>query len=270
MAEPAEMTLSPSVGWGEIVRYRELLLTLALREIQVRYKQAVLGVAWVILQPLSLMLVFTLFFSVLLRIPSDGIPYPLFAYVALVPWGFFAAALSSSVTSLTSNANLVTRVYFPRAVLPLATVVAAAADFAVAALGFVGLLLFYRVTMTGNLLFVPLIFLIQLTLILGLALGLSALNVAYRDVRHALPLLVQLWFFVTPVIYPVSVVPDRYRTFYLANPMAGIIDSYRKTIIQGTPPDVTALALATCAATGAAIAAWWYFRRAERTFADVI
>lgn len=261
----------PSVpSWREVAARRELLWTLTLREIRVRYKQAALGIAWAILQPLSLMVVFTVFFSVFLRIPSDGVPYPLFASVALLPWSFFTTALSSAIPSLTNNASLITKVYFPRAILPLASILAAVVDFGLATLAFVGLLLYYRVGVTANWLFLPAIFALQVALTLGVALFFSALNVTYRDVRHALPLLIQLWMFVTPVIYPLSVVPERYRLLYLANPMAGIIDSYRKIVVHGAPPDWSALSMGAVVSAMLVTFAWRYFRRAEQTFADII
>jgi len=265
-----EKAMPPVSGWRELVARRELLWTLTLREIRVRYKQAALGVAWAILQPLSLMVVFTVFFSFFLRIPSDGVPYPLFVYVALLPWSFFATALSSAIPSLTNSAGLVTKVYFPREILPLASIMAAAVDFAVAAVVFLGLLFHYRVGVTLNVLFVPAIFALQVAFTLGVALFLSALNVRYRDVRHALPLVIQIWMFVTPVIYPVSVVPERYRLLYLLNPMAGIIDSYRKAVIHGVPPDWSALGLGAFVSAALVVFSWRYFRRAERTFADII
>lgn len=257
-------------GWQELVSRRELLWTLTLREIRVRYTQAALGIAWAVLQPLSLMVVFTIFFSFFLRIPSDGVPYPLFAYVALLPWSFSASALSSAIPSLTNNASLVTKVYFPREVLPLASILAATVDFAVAAVVFLGLFWYYRVGLTLNLLFVPAIFGLQLALTLGIALLFSALNVRYRDVRHALPLVIQIWMFVTPIIYPMSVVPERYRLLYLANPMAGIIDSYRKAVLHGAPPDWSALGIGAGVSAALLVFSWRYFRRAEQTFADII
>lgn len=268
--ETLEEVQPSTAWWRELAAYRELLWTLTLREIRVRYKQAVLGIAWAILQPLSLMVVFTVFFSLFLRIPSDGVPYPLFAFVALLPWSFFNTALTSAIPSLTNNASLVTKVYFPREILPLASILAAAVDFAVAALAFVGLLWYYRVAVTVNLLFVPAVVALQVALTLGVALFFSALNVRYRDVRHALPLLIQLWMFVTPVIYPVSVVPERYRLLYLANPMAGIIDSYRKIVIHGAPPDWSALGLGASVSAVLVVFSWRYFQRAEQTFADII
>jgi len=265
-----EKALPPVSGWRELAARRELLWTLTLREIRVRYAQAALGIAWAVLQPLSLMVVFTVFFSLFLRVPSDGVPYPLFAYVALLPWGFFATALSSAIPSLTNNASLVTKVYFPREVLPLASILAATVDFAVAAVFFLGLLGYYRVGPTLNLLFVPAIFALQFTLTLGVALLFSALNVRYRDVRHALPLVIQLWMFVTPIIYPMSVVPERYRLLYLANPMAGIVDSYRKVVLHGVTPDWLALAIGVCVSAILVVFSWRYFRRVEQTFADII
>ena len=255
----------------EIWTFRELLWQLARREVLVRYKQALLGAAWALLQPLSLMIVFTVFFSRFLKVPSDGIPYPLFAYCALLPWGFFAGSLSASVTSLTSNAHLVTKVYFPREILPLASILAASVDFGVATLLFVGMLVFYHVPVTVHLLFAPVIFLVQLVFTLGVGLFFSSLNVSYRDVRHAVPLLIQVWMFATPIIYPIGIIPERFRTLCLVmNPMAGIIDNYRTVVVRGLPPDPQILGLAALVSVVVAFSAYAYFKRAEVRFADII
>ncbi len=268
-------TPSPPLRLAASVRdlwtFREILWQLAGREIRVRYKQALLGTAWAVLQPLSLMIVFTIFFSKFLKVPSDGIPYPLFAYCALVPWGFFAGALSSSVTSLTGNAHLVTKVFFPREILPLASILAAAVDFGVASLMLVGLMTFYRVQATAYLLFAPLILIVQVVLTIGVAFLLSALNVSYRDVRHAVPLLIQVWMFATPVIYPVAIIPERYRSvWFVVNPMAGIVDGYRSVTVLGLPPDLRAVGSAALVSVIVAFASYVYFKRAEAVFADII
>jgi len=256
--------------FADLVAHRELLWTLALREIQVRYRQAILGVAWAILQPVALMTVFTIFFGWFLRVPSEGAPYPIFAYSALLPWLFFAASLSGGVSSLTSNAALVGKVAFPRAVLPLAAMLAAALDFLVGAAAFAVLLAVYGVGPTRQLLYLPLLFLIQVLFTAGLVLFLAALNVAYRDVRHVLPLLTQLWMFATPVIYPLSVVPEPYRFWAWLNPMGGLIDGYRRVVVHGTPPDPAALGLAACISLALLLGAFRYFTRAEGEFADII
>lgn len=268
-------TPSPPLRLAASVRgvwaFREILWQLAMREVRVRYKQALLGAAWAVLQPLALMLVFTVFFSKFLRVPSDGIPYPLFAYCALLPWGFFASSLSSSVTSLTGNAHLVTKVYFPREILPLASMLAAAADFGVALLLFVGMLVFYRVPVTAYLLFAPLILFVQLVLTVGVALLFSALNVRYRDVRHAVPLLIQVWMFATPIIYPIGIIPEPFRSVcLLLNPMAGIIDGYRSVAVLGLPPDLRAVGSAALVSVIVASASYVYFKRTEAAFADII
>jgi lipopolysaccharide transport system permease protein len=222
------------------------------------------------LQPVALMAVFTVFFGWFLRVPSDGVPYPIFAYSALLPWLFFSASMAAGVPSLTNNAALVGKVAFPREVLPLAALVAAGVDFAVAAVAFGFLLAWYQVSPTLHLLFLPLLVLIQVIFTAGIVLFLAALNVAYRDVRHALPLLTQLWLFVTPVIYPMSVVPDRLRVWLLLNPMGGLVDGYRRVVVHGVAPDFPALGLAAGVSLALLLGAYRYFMRAEGEFADII
>ncbi len=254
----------------EVLQYRELIWTFTLREIAVRYKQAVLGAAWAIIQPLSMMMVFTLFFSRLMHIPSDGTPYPLFVYSALLPWTFFATSLAFAVPSLTNNTQLITKVYFPREVLPLASVLAAGFDFCIAGLVLLGMMLVYRVPLTLSILWILPLLAIQIVFTIGAALFFSALNVSYRDVRHAVPLVIQLWMFATPVIYPASVVPDRYRTLYFLNPMAAIIEGFRQVLVRGLAPDLRLLVPAAAVAGIVLWASYRYFKKAEDTFADVI
>ncbi len=255
---------------AELAMHRELLWTFALREIQIRYRQAVLGVAWAVLQPVALMVVFTLFFGWFLRVPSEGMPYPLFAYGGLLPWLFFAASLSSGTPSLTSNAALVGKVAFPREVLPLATMVAAALDFAIAGTAFAFLLAAYGVGLTIQLVYLPLLVLVQVVFTAGIVLFLAALNVAYRDVRHVLPLVLQLWMFATPVIYPLSVIPEPLRVWYLLNPMVGLVENFRRVVVRGVPPEFLSLGLALLVSLPILLGGYWYFKRAEGEFADII
>ena len=254
----------------ELLRYRELLISWTLRDIKVRYKQSVLGIAWAILQPFSMMVIFTVIFSFFVKIPTDGVPYPIFAYTALLPWTFFANSLSFAVPSLVNNMNLVTKIYFPREIFPLAAIIASFVDFSVASVIFVGMMVFYRIPLSLSLLLVPLIVLIQIILMVGVSLFASALNVFYRDVRFVIPLGVQLWMYATPIIYPLSLVPERLRPFYMLNPMVGIIDSYRKVILSGQWPDFNSLALAAGISLASFLGAYWYFKNAEMEFADVI
>lgn len=266
-----EWTSSPLANVRELLRYRELLYVVAQREIKVRYKQAVLGALWAVIQPSALMVVFTVFFSLYIGIPSDGVPYPLFAYAALLPWTFFSTALSSAVPSLIANSHIITRIYFPREIVPLASVLAALADFAVASIVFVGMFLFFHVAPTWNMLFVVPLLAVQVVFTAGLCLLLSAFTVLYRDVRFTLPLLLQIWMFSTPVLYPVSVVPERVRGVYLAlNPMAAIIDGYRRALVQAQSPDLLHLASASVISLVLLGLAYVYFKRLEREFADII
>lgn len=255
----------------ELWRHRELLWLLTLREIKVRYKQTALGVVWAVLQPLSLMVVFTVFFSWFARIESDGIPYPLFSYAALLPWTFFSTSLSSSIPSLIANSHIITKIYFPREVIPLAAVLAAFLDFLIAAAAFVLLLIVYRVPPSWNLLYLVPIVAIQILFTVGVSLLLSAFTVLYRDVRHTLPLVIQIWMFVTPILYPASVVPERWRVWYFSlNPMAAIIDGYRRAILQQRSPQLSYLLLA---ATVSCLLVWGgykYFKHLEREFADIV
>jgi lipopolysaccharide transport system permease protein len=274
-----EPMLERTVEWSdslraharELFRHRELLWLITQREIKVRYKQSMLGALWAILQPFSLMVVFTVFFSWFARMQSDGIPYPLFSYVALLPWMFFSTSLSFAIPSLVSNSHIITRIYFPREIVPLASVLAAFLDFVIASGIFVVMLFYYRVELTRNVLYVIPLAVIQVAFTAGVCLLLSAFTVLYRDVRHMLPLLIQIWMFATPILYPASVVPEGWRTWYMAlNPMAVIIEGYRRAAVQGLPPPLRYLALA---ATVSALLLWLgykYFKHLEREFADMI
>lgn len=235
-----------------------------------RYKQSLLGGAWAILQPLALTVVFTLVFSRLVRVDTGGIPYPVFAYTALVPWTFFATSLSFGIPSLVNNMNLVTKIYFPREILPLANIAAALLDFVVAAVVFVGMLAFYRLWPGLQALWVVPLLALQVILSIGVTLIGSATLVFFRDVRFAIPLLTQVWMYATPVIYPIELVPERLRPYYFLNPMAGIIDGYRRALLMGLAPDMRALSLAALTSCLLLLAGYLLFKRVEPLFADLI
>lgn len=257
-------------GVTRLVQYRDLLLTLTEHRIKVRYKQSVLGLAWAVLQPLSLMLIYTVIFSYIARMPSDGAPYALFAYTALLPWTSFATALSTASSGVVSNAGLVTKVYFPREILPLSYVLATLVDLFIASIVLVGLLLYYRVGLTLYALYtIPIIF-VMILFVTAVSLVLSALQVRFRDIGVGMPLLLQLWMFATPVIYPLSSVPASWRTLYSLNPMVGIIENFRRVVLQGTPPDFATLGLAAGVSLVLLPIAYIYFKHTEATMADLI
>ena len=241
-----------------------------LREVRVRYKQSLLGAAWAILQPLSMMLVFTLVFSFLAAVPTDGIPYPIFSYVAVLPWTFFSTSVSFGVPSLINNQSLVTKTYFPREVLPIGAIGARFFDFLVASTIFLFMLLFYRVPLTWTLAWLPLLLALQILLTFGVTLLGSAVIVLYRDVRFIVPLGLQIWLYATPVIYPVSLVPERFRLYYMLNPMAGIIDAYRRVILYGQSPMWSYLSLSAVVALALFFIGYLVFKQLEVSFADII
>jgi lipopolysaccharide transport system permease protein len=266
-----------SRGWralpthvAHLVERRELLFNLAARDLKVRYKQSMLGIAWAIVQPFSLMVVFSLIIPSFGQIKTGGVPYPIFSYVALVPWTYFANGLSSGAGSLVANAGLVAKIYFPREIFPLASLMASFVDFLAAAAIFAGMLLFYRIPPSPALLWLPVLVLLQMALMFGLMLVLSAANVFYRDVRFLLPFALQLWLFVTPVIYPLAQIPSRYRTLIAINPMTGIIDSYRRVILQGQSPSSILLSFTAMAALLLLAGGYAFFKTDEPQFADVI
>src|SRR3989344_5472351 len=247
----------------ELWRFRELLISLTQREIKVRYKQTLLGMAWAILQPLSLMIIFTLVFSVFLKIKTGDVPYPLFAYSALVPWTFFSTSLSFGALAVVNNSNLVTKVYFPKEILPFASLGAAFLDFFI-------LILIYRVPLTANFIFVLPIIGLLLIFTAALILTASALNVIWRDVKFVVPLLVQVWMFITPIIYPVSQVPEKLRAFYLFNPMAPIIDNFRRVTVLGESPNWLELLIAAVISIVVFLLSYIFFKHKEKVFADII
>ena len=255
---------------AELFRYRDLLWLWTLREVRVRYKQSLLGIAWAVLQPLVLMLIFTLVFSWLVRVDTGGVPYPVFSYVALVPWTFFATSLSFGIPSLVNNMNLVTKIYFPREILPLASIGAALLDFVIAAVILASMILIYRVPVGISALWVLLLLGVQIALTVGIVLIGAAILVFFRDMRFVIPLLTQVWMYASPIVYPVDAVPERYQTFYFLNPMAGIIDGYRRTLLQNQPPLPYALALSLGISLVLLVVGYGFFKRTEPLFADVI
>jgi lipopolysaccharide transport system permease protein len=249
--------------------YRELLYFLMWRDVKVRYKQTMLGAAWAIIQPLLTMLIFTLFFGQLAGVPSDGIPYPIFAYAGLLPWTFFSNAVTSSGNSLVGNSNLITKVFFPRMIIPSAAVAAGLVDFGIAFLLLIGLMIYYSVTVTWAVLMLAPLTILTTLLALGLGMWLSALNVKYRDIRHALPFLMQLWMFVSPIIYPVSMLPAKWRWVLALNPLTGIIAGFRSALFNRAF-DWTAIGISIGITLALLVYAAFSFRRMERSFADIV
>jgi lipopolysaccharide transport system permease protein len=267
--------IEPSRGWvslklHEILEYRELLYFLAWRDIKVRYKQTVLGVAWAIIQPFFTMLVFSVFFGKLGKMPSDGIPYPIFAYAALVPWTFFAHGLNQSSNSLVSGAQLIKKVYFPRLIVPVASVLSGVVDFILAFIVLLGMMLYYGLTPTANVVWLPAFLLLALITSLGVGLWLSTLNVQYRDVRYAVPFITQFWLFATPIAYPSTLLSEPWRTLYGLNPMVGVVEGFR-WVLLGTNTRPGGMIFVSCLmAIAILITGAFYFRRMEKTFADVV
>ena len=273
-AEQPVIRIRPSSKWvalklEDVWAYRELLYFLTWRDVKVRYKQTALGAAWAIIQPLFAMLIFALFFGKLAGMPSDGIPYPIFAFVGLLPWTFFANAVTNSGNSLVGSSNLITKVYFPRMIIPGAAVAAGLVDFGIAFVILGVLVVYYGIALTWSALMLPV--LVLMTAVLALAVGMltSGLNVKYRDVRHALPFLIQLWFFATPIVYPTTIVPARWRWLMALNPMSGIIDGYRAAIF-GTGFDLRGLAISAAVTLTLLVYSAYAFRRMEKTFADIV
>jgi lipopolysaccharide transport system permease protein len=250
--------------------YWDLLVTLSLHRVKVRYKQSILGYAWAILQPLSLMLIYTLIFSVVVRIKSDGMPYAIFAYTALLIWTVFSTAITSAATGLITHTNLITKVYFPREILPLTYVFAAVFDFCVASVVLAGLMIYYRIALTAMALWVIPIFVIAVVFSTSLALLLSATQVWFRDIGLAMGLVLQLWMFASPVVYPLSDVPLWLRDWYILNPMAGVVENFRRVLLTGAPPDTKSLATAAIISALLLPIAYGYFKRVDSNMADVI
>lgn len=258
------------LGLGAIWEYRELLYFLVWRNVKVRYKQTVVGAGWVILQPLATMIIFTVVFSYMAKIPSDGLPYPIFAYTALLPWTYFSKALGLGGAGVVASENLVSKVYFPRLIIPLASVATPLVDFLLSFVILLGLMVWFRTSPTWGVLLLPLFLLLALMTALAVSLFLSALNVKYRDVGHISPFLTQFWMYASPVIYPVSLVPERWRLLYSLNPMVGVIEGFRWAMLGKAAPDFGVIAISALVVLALLFAGLIYFRHMERTFADVI
>jgi lipopolysaccharide transport system permease protein len=274
LIESPVLIIQPSRGFlslklRDIWEYRELLYFLVWRDVKVRYKQTALGAAWAILQPFMTMIVFSVFFGRLAKVPSDGVPYPVFAYAALLPWQLFAYSLTESANSLVGSQNLIKKVYFPRLVVPIASVLAGLVDFAISFIVLLGLMLYYGIVPTAAIAFLPLFVLFAIATALSVGLWLSALNVKYRDVRYAITFLTQFWMFATPVAYSSTLIPEKWRAWYGLNPMAGVVDGFRWALLgkEGHPGPLILVSVAVVAAllTGGL----FYFRRMESTFADI-
>lgn len=254
----------------EIWAYRELLYFLTWRDVKVRYKQTAIGAAWAVLQPLLTMVVFSVIFGALMRVPSEGLPYPVFAYAALLPWNFFAGALTRASSSLVNDASLITKVYFPRLLLPVSAVLSLTLDFGIAFVILLAMMAWYGIVPGVGLLTLPLFLLLAFTTALGCGLWLSALNVRYRDIAYVTPFLIQIWFFITPVAYPSSIVPERWRVLYGLNPMAGVVEGFRWALLDtATAPGAT-IVVSTAVVVVLFLGGVFCFRRMEPGFADVV
>ena len=268
-------TIKPSYGWAalnlrDLLLYRELIFFLTWRDLKVRYKQTLLGASWAILQPFLTMVVFSIFFGNLAKVPSDGVPYPIFSYTALIPWTLFSKALQDASRSLVANSHMITKVYFPRMILPLSSVMAGVVDFLIAFVVLLGMMGFFNIFPTVNVLVLPLFLLLALVTAVGVGLWLSALNVLFRDINYVLPFLTQFWMFLTPVAYPSSMVPSEWQVIYALNPMTGVVEGFRWALLgTGQPPGIMTL-VSSITAVVLLISGMFYFRRMERLFADMV
>lgn len=274
--EPTTVYIRPSSGFAalnlrDLWNYRELVVFMIWRDIKVRYKQTLLGALWAVIQPVMTMLVFNFLFNNVAKVSSDGIPYPIFSFTALLPWGLFTTALNTASRSLTSNHNMITKTYFPRLVLPMASVLGGLVDFAIALVILAGMMVYFQVVPTLSALWaVPLFVLSSIITALGVALWLSAINVKYRDVGYALPFLTQFWLFITPVAYSSKVISEKWQIIYALNPMAGVVNGFRWALLgSGNPPDML-VAISTGISILILLSGLVYFRNMERTFADTI
>jgi lipopolysaccharide transport system permease protein len=251
-------------------QYRELLYFLIWRDLKVRYKQAAIGAAWAILQPLVALVIFTAVFGYFAKLPSDGVPYPVFALAALLPWTYFAEALRRGATGLVDDSDLIHKIYFPRLVVPLAMVVAPAVDLGISFALLVVLMAWYRIAPTGNIVFLPFFLFLSLGLALALGLWLGPINVRFRDIKHTLPFVIQVWMCASPVVYPTSMIPEQWRLLYSLNPMIGVIEGFRWALLDTSAPDFQVIGIGVLVVTGLLIGGIIYFRKMERFFADVI
>ena len=255
---------------GALWRYRELLYFLIWRELKVRYKQAFLGAAWAVLQPIIAVLIFTAIFGYFAKIPSEGVPYAVFAFTALIPWTYFASALQRGGLGLVEDSDLVRKIYFPRLVIPLAMVTAPLVDFFLSFVILLALLAWYGIAPTMNVVFLPLFMVLAMTLALAVVLWLGPINVRFRDIKHTLPFMVQVWMYASPVVYPVSMIPERWQLLYSLNPMVGVIEGFRWALLGKENPDFQAMFLSGCFVVVILLGGIVYFKRMERFFADVI
>lgn len=277
--KPRRLTVIRPVSWArfglindlkKLMQYRDLIYTLSIHRIKVRYKQSLLGISWAILQPFTMMLIFTIIFSMVAKMPSDGAPYAVFAYAALLPWTFFSTALANATNGLVSHTQLVTKVYFPREILPITYVIAALFDFLIASTVLAGLMIYFHITPTLKAIYALPITLVLTSFVTAMSLFFSATQVRFRDMGVAIPLLLQLWMFATPIIYPLSAVPDRLRPFYMLNPMVGVVENFRQVILYRTAPDARSLGLSALISFLLLVASYMYFKRMEATMADII
>ncbi len=273
--ETTIVRIEPSRGWislnlRALWEYRELLYFLIWREVKIRYKQTVIGLAWVILQPLITILIFTVVFSHFARIPSDGIPYPIFAYTGLLPWSYFASAVGRAGNSLLGDAQLLEKVYFPRPIIPISSVVSPLVDFIFGFLVLLGMVMLYGYTPSIGVAALPLFMLFAAVTALAVGLWLAPLNVRYRDVGHIIPFIIQIWMYASPIIYPVSAVPEKWKLLYSLNPMVGVIEGFRWALLGRSAPDYSAMVVGAFVVVALLFGGMVYFRRMERTFADVV
>lgn len=274
---PRENTIiiEPKKGWlpvnfKEIWQFRELLYFLAWRDVKVKYKQTALGIIWAIMQPVLAMLIFSALFGRFAGIPSDGVPYPIFVYIGLLPWNYFAAVLGQSTNSVVSGSNLITKIYFPRLIIPASSAIAALLDFFIASTVLALMMAYYGVNLSPGVLLVPFLVLMTMINALGFGLWFSALNVKYRDIQYAIPFLIQIWMFATPVIYPTSLIGGNYGWLLMLNPMGGVIEAFRPAVLGHMPIPWTSLGISTAIGLLVFIGGLFYFRSVERYFADVI
>jgi lipopolysaccharide transport system permease protein len=275
-SEVPSIFLRPAKGWAainlrDLWLSRELIYFMTWRDLKVRYKQTMLGVGWAVLQPFLTMVVFTIFFGELAQVPSDGVPYPIFSYTALLPWGLFSKALQDASRSLVQNRHMITKVYFPRIILPLSSTLAGVVDFAIAFLVLLGMMVYYGMAPTSAVWTLPLFLLLTLITALGAGLWFSAINVLYRDVMYVMPFLTQFWMFITPIVYPASMVPEKWRVLYALNPMTGVVEGFRWAMLGTTAePPITMLVTSAVVSILALVSGLFYFRRMERLFADMV
>jgi lipopolysaccharide transport system permease protein len=273
--EARKTVIQPSSGWKalnlrDLWIYRELIFFMTWRDLKVRYKQTLLGAAWAILQPFLTMVVFSIFFGSLAKVPSDGMPYPIFSYTALIPWTLFSKALQDASRSLVNNSHMITKVYFPRMILPLASVLAGVVDFLIAFVVLLAMMVYYQVVPTANIWTIPLFLLLALITALGVSLWLSALNVLYRDINYVLPFLTQFWMYITPIAYSSSLIPEEWQLIYALNPMTGVVEGFRWALLgSGQAPGMMTL-VSSLVAVFLLISGMFYFKRMERLFADMV